>query len=158
MKDLKQVKASVQQRLAACKPICRQLLTKAFRKDEQGARICAILDLLSLDELGFQRKRISSKFMSKYLWVNQEAGIVIKLPFTCNTCSKPKAAVPTLRINVFDLTQDDSRQHIVIQPLVDTTRAKEAAKELAKRYSTDYRDLHYGNAGHYRGKAVFLDW
>ena len=70
----------------------------------------------------------------------------------------PKAAVPTLRINVFDITKDESRQHIVIQPLVDTRRKKEAAKQLKKTYSSDHRDIHPDNTGHYRGKAVFLDW
>jgi hypothetical protein len=158
MLALKKVKAEVQQRLTVCKPYCQQLLTKKFRKAEHGTRICEILDLLSLQELGFTRKRISSQFMSRYLWINAEAGIVIKLPFTCNTTTKPKAAVPTLRLNVFDITQDDARRHIVIQPLVDTARAKDAAKELATRYSTDYRDIHPGNTGHYQGKAVFLDW
>jgi len=41
---------------------------------------------------------------------------------------------------------------------VDISHQKTAAKELARRYSDDHRDLHPGNTGHFQGKAVFLDW
>jgi hypothetical protein len=149
----------VRQRLKDNTDTCAVLLTADFRKIDDGFYICSLLDYLDLHELGFSRKKLPSKYSSSHMWVNRQKGFVIKVPFIASVDKRtPKAAVPHRTVRVSQLTKCPERPVIMIQPLVDISHQKTAAKELARRYSDDHRDLHPGNTGHFQGKAVFLDW
>ena len=53
-------------------------------------------------------------------------------------------------------------EFVCIQPLADTSRPSDARDEIFSELGIDegqdeYYDMHYGNVGHYRGRAIAFD-
>jgi hypothetical protein len=77
-------------------------------------------------------------------------GIVVKRPNLIITTNTPlKYRVPTIKLNA---------ARWVVQPIVDTSEAARAEQVMERKLKGWFCDLHTGNVGFWKNKAVMFDW
>ncbi len=103
---------------------------------------------------GYGFVRYDSTYRRLQAYKHEELGIVVKRPACILDDRTPKKLrVPTISLG----------GGWVAQPVVQKTNLKRAA-EIIRRRAKPYQkfkifpDIHTGNVGWYRGKAVLFDW
>ncbi len=98
--------------------------------------------------------------MSGILFISKKKGFVVKRSYLCRDGYRfPKCAIWTKAIPFRSPYDDDSNGPVYVQPIADVSyRAADRAYEAIDDSDVRTSDLHEGNVGIYRGKAVAIDW
>ncbi len=125
-------------------------------------------DVSALARYGFDAVRVERGSIS-HIYKHEGLGVVVKRPYLTGSARNlwndnrkrffPEAAVETVVEEAQSLSIARNEGALIfIQPIVDTSRAKEAYDFLFDEGTDSGDDLAERNCGFYKDKAVVFDW